>query len=95
MNIREAGARSARRLTATIGVAAAAVASILGLSIWAGTAAASSHATIVQGDDGGRGDDDGAVDGGNVNGGTNGFGTSNGFVAPGQGGGSHGNSNGS
>jgi hypothetical protein len=82
MNIREAGAQGARRLTAAITVVAAALASIIGVSVWVGTAAAaqSTANTSVNDDDHQRvGDDDG-------------FG---GFVSPGQGGGGHANSNGS
>ena len=88
MNIREAGARSARTVTTTIGVVAAAITSILGLSIWAGTAVgASTTATTVRGSGDGRGGDDGGA--------SNGTGTSNGLVNPGLGGGAHVNSNGS
>jgi len=90
MNIREAGARSARTLTAWLSVGAATLASIIGVSVWAGstvTAANTSNGfSNVRGDDGGdRGGDDG-------------FGASNGFgagsVGSGQGG-SHVNSSGS
>jgi hypothetical protein len=85
MNIRESGAQGARRFTTALGVAGAALASIIGMSVWAGTAAAaaSNGTTTVQGgDDGQRGDDGG-------------FGGSNGFINPGQGGNGHGTSNGS
>jgi len=82
MNIREAGAQGARRFTAAITVAAAALASIIGVSVWAGTASAAQNtANTSVNDDGqqGFGDDGGT----------------GGFVGPGQGGGGHGNSNGS
>jgi len=82
MNIREAGAQGARRLTAGITVVAAALASIIGVSVWVGTtAAAQGNSTTSVNDDRHQGFGD---DGG-----------SGGFVAPGQGGGAHGNSNGS
>jgi hypothetical protein len=86
MNIRESGVQGARRVTTVIGVVGAALASIIGLSVWAGTSAsASSGTTVVQGgDDGQRGDSGGL-----------GVGGSNGFINPGQGGNSHGTSNGS
>lgn len=82
MNIREAGAQGARRLTAAITVVAAALASIIGVSVWAGTAAAAqsnANTSVNDGQQQGLGTDDG----------------SGGFVSPGQGGVSHGNSNGS
>lgn len=85
MNIREAGALGARRLTAGITVVAAALASIIGVSVWAGTAAAAQgNANTSVNDDRhqGFGDDEGV-------------GGVGGFVGPGQGGGGHGNSNGS
>ncbi len=89
MNIRESGAQDARRFTTVLGVAGAALASIIGLSVWAGTsaAAASSGTTTVQGGDGGQ-----------LHGDDGGVGGSNGFINPGQsgqGGNSHGASNGS
>lgn len=84
MNIREAGAQGARRLTAGIMVAAAALASIVGVSAWAGTAAAAQSGTSTTvNDDRHEGGDDGVSSG------------SGGFVAPGQGGVSNGNSTGS
>ena len=84
MNIRESGAQGARRVTTVLGVVGAALASIIGVSVWAGTSAsASSSTTIVQGGDDGQRRDDG------------GLGGSNGFINPGQGGNSHGTSNGS
>jgi len=49
MNIREAGAQGARRFTAAITVAAAALASIIGVSVWAGTAAAAFNGQGVVG----------------------------------------------
>jgi nitrous oxide reductase len=80
MNLREAGAQGARRLTAAITVVAAALASIIGVSVWVGTAAAAQSTANTSVNDHQRvGDDDG-------------FG---GFVSPGQGGGGHANSNGS
>jgi len=79
MNIRESGARSARRATTALGVMAAAVASIIGMSVWVGATASASSVTTTT-----REDDDGQT-----------FGTVPGFVGPGQGGQSHGNSNGS
>lgn len=84
MNIREAGAQRARRLTTGIAIAGAALASLIGASVLAGTAAAqTSTGTGTAPDNSGQqplfGDDSGA----------------NGFVGPGQGGGSHGTSNGS
>ena len=90
MNIREAGARSARTLTAWLSVGAATLASIIGVSVWAGSTANASNTSNgfsnVRGDDGGD------------HGGDDGFGASNGFgagsVGPGQGG-SHVNSSGS
>lgn len=90
MNIREAGARSARTLTTWLGVGAATLASIIGVSVWAGSTVNASNTSNgfsnVRGDDGGdRGGDDGF-------GASNGFGT--GSVGPGQGG-SHVNSSGS
>ena len=84
MNIRESGAQGARRVTTVLGVVGAALASIIGLSVWAGTSASASNSTtIVQGGDDGQRRDDG------------GLGGSNGFINPGQGGNSHGTSNGS
>lgn len=82
MNIRQAGAQRARRLTTGIAIAGAALASLIGASVLAGTAAAqTSTGTTV--DNSGQqplfGNDSGA----------------NGLVGPGQGGGSHGSSNGS
>ena len=85
MNIRESGAHGARRFTTVLGVVGAALASIIGVSVWAGTSASASSTsgtTTVQGGDDGQRHDDG-------------FGGSNGFINPGQGGNSHGNSNGS
>ncbi len=86
MNIREAGAQRARRLTTGIAIAGAALASLIGASVLAGTAAAQTSTGSGTGstvDDGGQQplfvDDSGA----------------NGLVGPGQGGGSHGISNGS
>lgn len=84
MNIREAGALGARRLTAGITVVAAALASIIGVSVWAGTATThgSANTSVTDDRNQGFGDDDGV-------------GGVSGFVGPGQGGGGHGNSNGS
>lgn len=97
MNIREAGAAGARRFTAAIAVVSVALASIVGVSVWAGTAAAAqnSSTTSVNTDQHeGFGDDGGSTGVGGSNGvsGSGGFG---GFVAPAQGGGVHANSNGS
>lgn len=81
MNIRESGARSARRITTTLGVIGATLASIIGVSVWAGTTASASTTTVTT-----QSDDDGNQQG---------FGTSSGIVSPGQGGQVHANSNGS
>lgn len=91
MNIREAGAAGARRFTAAIAVVSAALASIIGVSVWAGTAAAAqnSSTTSVNTDRHEGFGDDGGTNGVS---GSGGFG---GFVAPAQGGGVHANSNGS
>lgn len=82
MNIRESGARSARRITTALGVIGATLASIIGVSVWAGTTASASTTTTVTT----QSDDDGNQQG---------FGTSSGIVSPGQGGQIHANSNGS
>lgn len=84
MNIREAGAQGARRLTAAIMVASAALASIVGVSAWAGTAAAAQTGANTSVNDDQRGGGDDGVSSG-----------SGGLVAPGQGGVSNGNSTGS
>ncbi len=94
MNIRETGSRSARRVTTALAVIGAAVASVIGVSIWAGSTASASTNTstgigTVQGD-GGQNSDDGGL------GSSNGVAPQNsGSVSPGQGGGSHGFSSGS
>jgi len=85
MNVRESGARSARRFTTALGMIGAAVASIIGISVWAGTTASAATNTSSSTSTT-RGDDDGNE---------HSFGTSPGVVSPGQGGQSHANSNGS
>jgi hypothetical protein len=81
MNIRESGARSARRITTALGVIGASVASIIGVSVWAGTTASASTSTVTT-----QGGDESTQQG---------FGTSSGLVSPGQGGQINANSNGS
>ncbi len=89
MNLRESGALSARRISTTIGVVGAALASIIGISVWAGTSAnAANGSTSTQNN---QQQDDGQQNDGQQNG----SGTQNGFVAPGNGGGSNGFSRGS
>lgn len=84
MNLRESGALSARRISTTIGVVGAALASIIGISVWAGTAANAANGTTSTQNNQQQNNQQ-----------QNGSGTQNGFIAPGNGGGSNGFSRGS
>lgn len=87
MNVRETGTRTARQISTMLGFGGAALASLIGISVWAGASSHSSTSSTVSGTS--QGDD-----GNQLNQQQNGFNSQSG-IGFGNGGGSHVKSNGS